>query len=109
MEGRKKYYGISEVAERFELEQSVLRFWEGEFSLLRPQKNRAGRRAYVDRDLSIVEKIKYLLYDEKFTIEGANSRLEEIKDMPLERYIQLSKVYLDTSFWDELEEISRIL
>jgi len=53
----------------------VLRYWESEFSLLRPKKNPAGQRLYRPRDLELIRRIKTLLYDERLTLEGAKKRL----------------------------------
>ncbi|NOZ08829.1 MAG: MerR family transcriptional regulator [FCB group bacterium] len=68
---KKLYYSISEVSEMTGLKQYVLRYWETEFSNLKPQKNKAGNRAYRESDIAVVREIKRLLYDERFTIEGA--------------------------------------
>ena len=80
-ERRRKYYSIGEVAEMMKLKPHILRYWETEFSMLRPRKNRAGNRAYTERDIKIVRLIKHLLYDEKFTIEGARQRIKTNRDM----------------------------
>ncbi len=77
-ESTKLYYSISEVCSRSGLEPHVLRYWESEFSQLRPKKNRAGNRAYREKDIQIIEFIKYLLYEEKFTIPGAKKKLTEM-------------------------------
>ena len=79
-ERKKLYYSISEVSELTGLKPHILRFWEGEFPTLRPRKNRAGNRAYTERDIKIVSLIRELLYDEKYTIEGAKMRLKSDKD-----------------------------
>ena len=78
-ESVKVYYSISEVCSRSGLEPHVLRYWESEFSQLRPKKNRAGNRAYREKDIQLVEYIRYLLYEEKFTIPGAKKKLAEMK------------------------------
>ena len=75
-EHRRRYYSISGVAEMTGLKTHILRFWEGEFPLLRPRKNRAGNRAYTERDIKIIRLIKHLLYEENFTIKGAKKRLK---------------------------------
>lgn len=75
-ERKRLYYSISEVADMTGLKPHILRFWESEFSHLRPRKNRAGNRAYTDRDIKVVQIIKYLLYVEKYTIDGAKTRLK---------------------------------
>ncbi|NLP02732.1 MAG: MerR family transcriptional regulator [Fibrobacter sp.] len=79
---KKAYYSISEVCSLTGLEPHVLRYWESEFSQLRPKKNRAGNRAYRQKDIDLVNYIKFLLYEEKFTIPGAKKKLSEIKEIP---------------------------
>jgi DNA-binding transcriptional MerR regulator len=74
---RKAYYSIREVCAQTGLEPHVLRYWENEFPQLKPKKNRAGNRAYRDKDIETVKLIKQLLYEEKFTISGAKKRLSE--------------------------------
>ena len=73
---RKLYYSIGEVSQLTGLEQHVLRYWETEFPGLSPQKNRAGRRIYTRNDIDFIERLKYLLKERKFTIEGARNALE---------------------------------
>ena len=72
---KKLYYSISEVSEITELKQYVLRYWETEFSQLKPSKNRAGNRIYRSHDIDLLMEIKSLLYDRKFTIKGAQQYL----------------------------------
>ena len=78
---RKLYYSISEVSKITEVEQYVLRYWEGEFEQLKPQKNRSGNRAYTNKDVSLVMRIKELLREKKFTIEGAKKMLLEKEEV----------------------------
>lgn len=73
----KLYYKIGEVCEICRIEPHVLRYWESEFSLLSPNKNRAGQRTYSKKDVEVIESIKRLLYDEGYTIAGANKRLTQ--------------------------------
>jgi DNA-binding transcriptional MerR regulator len=73
---KKLYYSIGEVSRITELESHVLRYWESEFPRLKPQKNRAGNRTYRIRDIQLIFQIKKLLYEDKFTIEGAKQRLK---------------------------------
>ena len=72
---KKLYYSIGEVSILTKLKPYVLRYWETEFSQLNPSKNRAGNRIYRQKDIDIVLKIKDLLYNKKFTIDGARSNL----------------------------------
>jgi|TARA_B100000902_G_scaffold31188_1_gene37397 DNA-binding transcriptional MerR regulator len=72
----KLYYSIKEVSELTSLKPYVLRYWESEFPLLKPSKNKAGNRTYKQKDINVILQIKELLYDKKFTIKGA---IEEMK------------------------------
>ena len=72
---RKLYYSISEVSQMTGLEAHVLRYWETEFPMLQPKKNRAGNRAYTEREIALVERIRHLLRDERYTLEGARRAL----------------------------------
>ena len=76
---KKLYYSISEVSEITKLKAYVLRYWETEFSHLSPPKNRAGNRTYRQKDIEIILKIKDLLYNKKYTIDGARNCLK-VKD-----------------------------
>lgn len=75
----KLFFKIGEVAEIAKVEQHVLRYWEDEFNVLKPGKNRAGQRLYQKKDVDLVLDIKRLLYEEKYTIAGAKKKLKESK------------------------------
>ena len=79
---KKLYYSISEVSEITGLKQYVLRYWETEFSQLKPGKNRAGNRIYRSHDVDTIMEIKSLLYNRKFTIKGAIQRLKYPSEEP---------------------------
>ncbi len=70
----KTYYKIGEVAKLAGLKSSVLRFWESEFSFLCPEKSSSGQRLYTKQDIEVIQQIKQLLYQEKYTIEGVRKR-----------------------------------
>jgi len=72
----KLYYSIGEVCKIVGVESHVLRYWETEFSELSPRKNRGGKRVYRKYDIEMALRIKELLYDERYTIEGAKRRLK---------------------------------
>lgn len=74
---KKLYYSISEVSEVTGLKQYVLRYWETEFSQLKPRKNMAGNRIYRSHDIETIMDIRSLLYDRKFTIKGAQQHLQQ--------------------------------
>tara|TARA_Y100001970_G_scaffold246077_1_gene313652 strand:+ start:3665 stop:4000 length:336 start_codon:yes stop_codon:yes gene_type:complete len=72
---KKLYYSIGEVSKMVNLKSYVLRYWETEFKQLSPPKNRAGNRTYRQKDIDLIFKIKDLLYNKKYTIEGARTLL----------------------------------
>jgi DNA-binding transcriptional MerR regulator len=72
----KIFFKIGEVCDLVGVQAHVLRYWETEFSMLSPQKNRSGQRTYRRRDVEIALRIKELLYDELFTIAGAKKKLQ---------------------------------
>lgn len=75
----REYYSIGEVCELTGLKPHVLRYWETQFRELRPAKNRAGNRVYRAREIKIIQLVKHLLYEEKYTIDGARKRLEALR------------------------------
>ena len=84
----KLYYSSSEVSDMLELEPSVLRFWEGEFSQLRPKRNRAGNRMYREKDIKLIQEIKRLTRDEGYTIAGAKKKLHELSHKPVHEVVE---------------------
>ena len=72
----KLYFRIGEVSELLGLEAHVLRYWEGEFPSLSPKKAKSGHRLYRRRDVELLLQIKHLLYEQRFTIEGARQALQ---------------------------------
>jgi DNA-binding transcriptional MerR regulator len=73
---RKLYYSIGEVSELIGVPPHVLRYWETEFAILHPKKGKGGNRLYQERDVRLLEQIRTLLYDQKFTIAGARVQLD---------------------------------
>lgn len=71
----KMFFKIGEVAEILKVRTSVLRFWESEFSFLKPGKSASGQRLYSKDEVGLLLQVKHLLYDEKFTIEGVKKRI----------------------------------
>ncbi|MCH8932321.1 MAG: MerR family transcriptional regulator [Nitrospinae bacterium] len=73
----KLFFKIGEVAEIAGVEQHVLRYWEDEFDVLKPNKNKSGQRLFQKKDIDQVLEIKQLLYTDKFTIAGAKKKLKQ--------------------------------
>lgn len=76
-ETEKLYYSISEVSEMFDLNASTLRFWEKEFEVLKPHKNKKGNRLFTAKDLEQIAAIVDLVKNKGFTIQGAREQLRQ--------------------------------
>jgi len=109
----KVYYSISEVAELAGLEPHVLRYWETEFTNLRPLKNRGGNRAYREKDIKQVFLIKKLLYHDRFTIEGARRQIAKTSDRSLEQielsFEEIRALDLMRSVREEIREVIEMI
>lgn len=96
---KRAYYSIGDVCDLTGLKPHVLRYWESQFETLQPGKNRAGNRIYRPPEVELVLLLKHLLYEEKFTIEGARRRLREMRSegaLEEERHQVLSPEVLAT-------------
>ena len=103
----KLYYSIGDVSEMTDLKQYVLRYWETEFSILNPSKNRSGNRTYKTEDIKIIRHIKELLYDKKFTIRGAKQYLEDYykkNNNKKSNIVTISSQDIDKEFLIELKQ-----
>ena len=99
---QKQYYSIGEVATMFGVNTSLIRFWENEFDILEPRKNRKGDRFFKPSDIKNLQLIYDLLRRRKFTIEGAKDYLK--KNMQAdERYAMIKSLQMLRSFLLELK------
>jgi len=110
----KSYFSISEVSEITQVKPYILRYWEGEFKLLRPARRTSGHRKYTRKDIELILKIKDLLYQQKYTISGAkrhllNEKREKNKQLsfPLEKNVPAIDFLKEIK--KELLEIQKIL
>jgi len=78
----KRYFTIGEVSELCGVKPHVLRYWEQEFTQLKPVKRRGNRRYYQHHEVLLIRRIRELLYDQGFTISGARNRLDELGSEP---------------------------
>ncbi|WKK66535.1 MerR family transcriptional regulator [Lutimonas zeaxanthinifaciens] len=76
----KRYYKIGEVAKAFNVNTSLIRFWENEFDVLKPKKNKKGNRLFTPEDLQNLKLIYFLVKEKGFTLEGAKNKLKENPD-----------------------------
>ncbi len=110
---KKLYYSIGEVSEITGVKPYVLRYWQTEFKQLNPPKNRAGNRTYRQKDIDLILQIKSLLYDKKFTIEGARHMLESGEGQKLLEGNEPKKEQFTSAFIgdlrNELLEILKII
>lgn len=73
----KKYYSIGEVAEKFNVATSLIRFWETEFDTIKPKKNRKGNRQFTKEDVENVKLIYHLVKEKGFTLQGAKDLIKQ--------------------------------
>ena len=90
----KRYFTIGEVSDLCGVKPHVLRYWEQEFTQLKPVKRRGNRRYYQHHEVLLIRRIRDLLYDQGFTISGARNRLEEIVAEPAKAGRSTGKVNL---------------
>lgn len=88
----KRYYGIGEVAKAFDVNTSLIRFWEKEFDVLQPKKNAKGNRKFTPEDITNLKFIYHLVKERGFTLEGAKTHLKEEKQKSLNTFEIISKL-----------------
>ncbi len=88
----KRYYGIGEVAKAFDVNTSLIRFWEKEFDVLKPKKNAKGNRKFTPQDIKNLQLIYHLVKERGFTLEGAKTHLKEEKQKTLSTFEVIQKL-----------------
>lgn len=86
----KLYYSIGEVSQMFEVNASLIRFWEKEFSVIKPKKNKKGNRLFTQKDVDNFRLIYHLVKEKGFTLEGAKKQLRE-KGEAIEKEAEMLK------------------
>lgn len=76
----KLFYSIGEVAEMFHLPESTIRFWENEFDILKPKRNKKGNRLFTKQDLENLHVINYMVKERGYTLSGAKSKIKEERE-----------------------------
>ena len=99
----KYYYSIGEVAAMFNVNTSMIRYWEKEFDVLRPRKNKKGNRLFTERDVRYVHVIYHLLKEKGYTLAGAKAALKE-KFSDEERIIMLETLDKTRNFLLDLDK-----
>jgi len=100
----KLYYSIGEVADMFEVNVSLLRFWEKEFDILKPKKNKKGNRMFTNKDLANLKIIYHLVKERGYTLEGAKKKLKENKEDTINNIEIVNRLKDIRQFLAELKE-----
>ena len=101
----KLYFSISEVAEKFNLAPSALRFWEKEFDTIKPFKNKKGNRFYTQEDIDHLALINHLVKERGLTLKGAKAKIKENKDEVDHNYEIVQKLQEIRQYLIEIKEI----
>ncbi|SMC46489.1 MerR family transcriptional regulator [Cellulophaga tyrosinoxydans] len=88
----KRYYGIGEIAKAFNVNTSLIRFWEKEFDVLQPKKNAKGNRKFTPQDVKNLQLIFHLVKERGFTLDGAKTHLKENKSQTLSTFDIIQKL-----------------
>jgi len=104
----KFYFRIGEVSDIVDVPAYVLRFWETEFKQIKPKRTQAGQRMYRKQDVALVLRIKHLLYERKFTIEGARQHLKRKAGSPKVKQTEKAPPAI-TEIREELIRIRRLI
>ena len=88
----KRYYSIGELAKAFDVNASLIRFWDKEFDILKPKKNAKGNRMFTPEDVKNLQLIFHLVKERGFTLEGAKTHLKEGQKKTLDKYEIISKL-----------------
>jgi|TARA_B110000881_G_C18512783_1_gene483190 DNA-binding transcriptional MerR regulator len=104
----KLYYSIGEVAKIFEVNSSLIRFWESEFDILKPKKNKKGNRLFTQKDLAYLKIIYDLVKEKGHTLEGAKRALKDDRNALLEKQeLKDRLIKIRSQLVNLLEEISQ--
>ena len=88
----KRYFSIGELAKAFDVNASLIRFWDKEFDILKPKKNAKGNRMFTPEDVKNLQVIYHLVKERGFTLEGARTHLKEGQKKTLDKYEIISKL-----------------
>lgn len=100
----KVYYSIGEVAELFEVNQSLIRFWEKEFDILSPQKNKKGNRLFTKPDIENLKLIYHLVRERGYTLQGAREKLKQNRENVVNTVEMISSLNKVKDFLLELKK-----
>ncbi len=100
----KIYYTIGEVADLFEVNTSLIRFWEREFDILKPQKNKKGNRLFTRQDLDNLRIIYHLVKERGYTLQGAREKLRQNREDVVNKVTMIDSLNRIKGFLNELKD-----
>lgn len=100
----KLYYSIGEVAEMFDVNASLIRFWEKEFDIIKPKKNQKGNRSFTAADIESVRLVHYLVKERGYTLQGAKQKLKDGTNEAVKEAEVSARLHKVRSFLLELKE-----
>ena len=103
-EVEKLFYPIGEVAKKYNVNVSLIRFWEKEFDILKPKKNKKGNRMFTKKDMGNLDIIYHLVKERGFTLEGAKKKLKENKSDTIDNITIINKLKELKSFLVEMRD-----
>ncbi len=100
----KLYYSISEVCSMTGLKPHVLRYWETAFPMLSPTKSQSGNRVYKPEEIRLIKLISRLLYEERYTIDGAKQKIEEMGNSSQQMNLELDATSVSAALIDSIKQ-----
>ncbi len=100
----KLYYSISEVCSMTGMKPHVLRYWETAFPMLSPTKSQSGNRVYKPEEIRLIKLISRLLYEERYTIDGARQKIEEMSNSTEQMNLELNATSVSTALIDSIKQ-----
>ncbi len=88
----KKYYSIGEVADMFKVATSLIRYWEGEFDIIRPKKDKKGNRSYTKNDIQKIQYVYHLVKEKGYTLQGAQEVIASGKEQGFDKVAAIQKL-----------------
>jgi DNA-binding transcriptional MerR regulator len=92
LSAEKRYFNIGEIAKAFDVNASLIRFWDKEFDILKPKKNAKGNRQFTPEDVKNLQLIYHLVKERGFTLDGAKTHLKEGQKKSLDKYEIINKL-----------------
>ncbi len=100
----KLYYSIGEVAKMYNVSTSLIRFWENEFDILKPKKNKKGDRFFTQKDVDNLSLIFHLVKERRFTLQGAKQKLKENREATLNQFEVVQQLKKIREFLVEIKQ-----